>query len=364
MPEHFLKETRMMSDIPDVQEYRDLYARALNAVQVYNGTEDSYNSVTEILISLEQKTRSFQLAPSLSIPKQDQITADIFLPYSKDSQADIIGNLLDIAAAADSVRRVIQEALREGGQETESSPLYVRRVEGVILPPADHPTVLPGEGDFEPARFEERLFELTRILAREKIFLDDCMVAIGLVMRTQMRRVSYALVEIPRINRAVLVCDQVGEATFVVHGLRDPDRYLSLEKEHLKNDPTVRRIVRRTPQQWHSDLGIYLFTEEAWQAAAQNALLPAPPIQSTPRQKIDVRLFANIRAAVLHSPYHTVDVWMRMTGKEARGIVFESLGGMNLFDIAKSCGVHGNPMNDRLSRLQLACNLLEMTRGS
>lgn len=167
-----------------------------------------------------------------------------------------------------------------------------------------------------------------------------------------MRQLSYALIEIPRIGRSVLVCDQVGEATFVIHGLGDPGRYLTMTKEQLQNElgSSVHRIVRHTTEQWHSDLGMFLFTEEAWQQIPQQGqrrIAPASPS----RTKLDVARFVEVRDAIFMSQYNTPESWINMSNNDAMS--FKPLG-LTLYTIARSMGVEGKPNNKKIVRLECA----------
>lgn len=349
-------ETRMITDMPEAREYRALYSRVLDVVRAYNGTEQAYNAITKLLITLEEKALTLGFFPPSSkqpIPDQERITADIALPHQESIPRDIAG-LLDTAATAESVRRVIHAALRGGGQAMEHSPLFIRHIAGVLLQPDTQPRVIHGDGEFDPVRFEERLFEIITLLGREHIFIEDCGVTIGQLLPNQMRQLSYALVEIPRIRRSVLVCDQVGEATFVIHGLGDSRRYLSMTKKDLEQmlGTNVRRVIRHNPGQWLAELGILLFTEEGWLSHSQNA--PQSPRDLSPRPKIDVPQFFAVREAIFQSAFNTIGDWVKMSVRDAREFTLPALADVRLGVIAKWLGIDGNPFSQRLCRLEIA----------
>ncbi len=366
MPEHSssspLKETRIITDIPEIQEYRDLVSRAHTAARAYDGTQTSYEKMMRLFIQLEEKAASLRFTPKHSIQKQEQITADILSSVISPEQKTDISALLTIAAesAAHSVRRAIHAPLTPERlavpEITPQSPLLVQHINGSILPPDPNQSgPIHGEGVFEPARFEERIIELTRLLETQEIFLNDYIVTIGTVKASQMREVSYAVIEIPRINRTVLVCDQIGEATFVVYGIGDPRRFLAMTKEELLNHPSIqaRRLIRRTPEQWHSDLGILLFTEQAWQEGRMPDQALRTHIPNERRPSLDVRKIVQVRDAILQSSYPTPQSWITMTSEQVRSFkLFE--GRVGLGAIATTLGVEENPLGQKRARLEIA----------
>ncbi len=341
-----------------VKEYQDALLQALKVAHSYDGTESSYENVSEEFIAFEEKIRSFNLVPEGSIQDQEVRAFEQFLHRDhRIGEPPNISTLLDIAATSEGINRAIHASLvsETGTRETaEDLPLFVRRINGIILPPDNHPTLQQGEGVFEPARFQERLLELTQLLLREEVFLDDYIVSIGTLSPSQMREVSYAVVEIPRINRTVLVCDQIGEATFVIHGIGDPKRFLSFTKDELQESlgPAVKRIVRHSDQQWHSDLGIFLFTEDAWGEYKEKYGEGLGERSQGKRQKFDVRKMTEIRDAILESEFNTPEKWVKMSQKQANAFYLPLFGDIHLNAMCRPFGIEGNPISSTLLRLQ------------
>ena len=102
-----------------------------------------------------------------------------------------------------------------------------------------------------------------------------------------MRQLSYALIEIPRLNKQILVCDQIGEATFVVDGIFSRETLLSLSKEKLQQQypDKVRRIIYNNIKQWMEELLAAVFYEWAKEGEESSA----SPQKIEPRPKIDVK---------------------------------------------------------------------------
>ena len=94
-------------------------------------------------------------------------------------------------------------------------------------------------------RFENRLNQILVLLNREGVTTDDVKMYDGVVSPNMMRQRSYRLVQIPRLNREILVCDQIGEASFVGNGQRGPLFWATYRKEFLEMQPDVSRVEHR-----------------------------------------------------------------------------------------------------------------------
>src|SRR5690606_21285793 len=52
----------------------------------------------------------------------------------------------------------------------------------------------------------------------QSIYIDDLVITKGAVHKDMMRQHPYAIVQIPRLDAEIAVCDQIGETTFVKRG--------------------------------------------------------------------------------------------------------------------------------------------------
>jgi hypothetical protein len=71
------------------------------------------------------------------------------------------------------------------------------------------------------------------------IFADDLFIYRGLVQRNSMRKISYTIIEIPKLDRQVAVCDQIGEISFVATRILPIHTWAAMNKEELKSHPDV-----------------------------------------------------------------------------------------------------------------------------
>jgi hypothetical protein len=240
--------------------YRERAQRVLEAIGVYDGSEDRYRGLMDSLISLEQwmlNTFGNGAANLRRLP--DETERAITAHYSPDQDGHSIGDMLDIAR--DHFSRLM-EGKNSPEEVIRELPILRVQLERTLLPPGEQPGPQTGSGEgLRPPEFAPRLQLLIEFLQQHGIFTDDLVVVTGINAPTMMRAESYALVEIPRIEKEVLVCNQVGEATFAAEKMLGRDLYSRSTKEELIGYPGIHRIVFRDQGQWEADLETVLFSE-------------------------------------------------------------------------------------------------------
>ena len=103
----------------------------------------------------------------------------------------------------------------------------------VIVPP-DAPVrpIVPGNGEgLLENKLRPRLKTLLFILEKDNnIDLDDLKIAEGITTNEMMRKEPYYSVEVPSLNRTVLVCNEEGNATFVIDTKKLEELKISTEQ--------------------------------------------------------------------------------------------------------------------------------------
>jgi hypothetical protein len=150
-----------------------------------------------------------------------------------------------------------------------------------------------------------------------------------------MRQNPYVIVEIPKLRRQILVCDEVGEATFVVGTIFDRALLARMTKEDLlKNYPeVVKRVVYRDGVQWEAEVVEYLFVD----------------LNLDEISKIDIRTLTGLRRAIKRQK-PTAVLWVVMKQKEK--LKFK-VGEMGMNALARKFGVCGNPISNHSLHLLL-----------
>ena len=175
------------------------------------------------------------------------ITRDFLKPIyeSLGMGADFDAKKLSPSIIQDELIPLDQELLDEEMEEQESgSPAAETKTEKplilpeempatylmqeTILPSDDRPRIVPGSGTFEQAGTIPRFEILTRLLLDTgfdslpddgKIDQGDITVVSGRNSENMIRRQSYRLVLIKRLNKMVFVCNEENNNTFIINGI-------------------------------------------------------------------------------------------------------------------------------------------------
>lgn len=186
-------------------------------------------------------------------------------------------------------------------------------VDQVLIPPDDAPTPEEGDGSgWQVPRYQPRLETLIRELNRREIRTDELIVAGGKNNGDQMRKLSYAVVEIPRIWKEVTVCNQVGEASRVSNAPLGIDAYTRMTKSQLDTfpnpqSPMVIRVVCNDVHEWAVEvLGILLTEGEK---------------DLTSRRRLDVKRVQEIRERIKEQM--NVEEWLSFTDEQLQALLIQ-----------------------------------------
>lgn len=310
--------------------YQENFVKAIGIAEKYEGAETQYKDLMENLIAVESAVNH---------------VIDDEKPADPKTEREVLAMVIDdvLSTAIKSFYDQIEQSLSE-------SKIFQKKLAGVLLPPGDTPVILgDGSKEFEEPRFHGRLKELIGFLHDNGIYTDDIVVCFGEGYENMMRQLSYALIEIPRLNKQILVCDQIGEATFVVDGIFSRETLLSLSKEKLQQQypDKVRRIIYNNIKQWMEELLAAVFYEWAKEGEESSA----SPQKIEPRPKIDVKKREEIMEKIKEK--YTGQQFIELTSKQRGGENFAGTG-LGIIAIARLFNVEGSPIGSNSVFLQLA----------
>ena len=101
-----------------------------------------------------------------------------------------------------------------------------------------------------------------------------------------MRTENYKRIVIPSLNKTILVCDPIGNATFVIHTAEDPDRYSAMKKEELME---LARVGKVTFLQWPKGSKDKADKETKWKNTLRTILETTPP-QTTEEESVTIQM--------------------------------------------------------------------------
>jgi hypothetical protein len=237
-----------MTQVPeDVKgEYRKILAPAVRAAKACRGDEASANEVVNLAIAAEAWIKA-------TFPERPPHEVEPILTATSSSRAPTptLDQILERAIRRPSLFFTNHADLENSVQNLNISLV---RVNGVLVPPDPHePGIQPGDGGdgrMREVRFINRLSMVLEALRERGVYSDDVVLHVGTLRPGQMRACSYVLVEIPRLQGDILVCDQVGEATFVSSRPLGVDAYQRLTKSELLTTPGVVRVVHTNDKDW------------------------------------------------------------------------------------------------------------------
>lgn len=231
----------------------------------FRGQEKQLDEVVAVCEEIDTRVKG-----QLGIPETTSLTLPdekIMKGLLRDMGVDLPLTDDIIGVAADTFKECVT-ALgdRNDRKQLEEMGIVVIKLNGVLLEPDGTRRNMPNGKSTEP--FNElktmpRLEMILSMLQSNKIYTDDIIVGEGDVDPDQMRHLPYYLVEIPRLNRQILICDEVDEQTFVIDGIMNRKTLLKLKKSELqeKYSDRVMPVPCRNKEQYVSDVSLALFFE-------------------------------------------------------------------------------------------------------
>ena len=193
---------------PDYQKAKERYSKQLEDIlstplvpENFNTyADDAFDSVAKMV---EDMTRKYP-GESLPLPrgKAEEHTAGY---YSMDLD-DILDSLQSKVHETNHIKQFVKHL-------SEEDTVYVP-------PQTIQPTIQTGNGEFSKKETSPKL-ETILFLLQEKYELDinnseEIKITKGTVTKDMMRKEPYYLVELPSLNRSILVCNEIGNITYVM----------------------------------------------------------------------------------------------------------------------------------------------------
>ncbi len=140
----------------------------------------------------------------------------------------------------------------------EDMPTMVE-IEDMILPTDDEPKLKPGITEYEPPKTIPRTNMLIKMLKEYGIESNEYIIISGRNNPDTVRQQSYKMFLLPKIDKMVFVCDEEGNATFILHQLAaDTDnikKIYSLKKSELKvMNELVDQINWTNQKEWEEQI--------------------------------------------------------------------------------------------------------------
>ena len=256
-------------------KYKRLLLSAYEAARDFDGSETGDKALYKPLENIDSfiqhrndgqtstgLEQAFAAACSPNLPED--------APKTVDGLLSLAGLFYERASNANTQEDLLATLSDGGALVIPSSSVFVQTDQGSIRPAKS-----TNPRQFE-IRTQPRLAILVRKLREAGIYTDDLIIHAGIADPNMVRPKPYMLVQIPRLDKEVAVCDLVGEITFVSTRILGPAAWKNLSKDELKARSEIYAIRFRSEDQWWNDIaGTLLGNEQA------------------PRKKVNLSAFAN-----------------------------------------------------------------------
>jgi hypothetical protein len=124
--------------------------------------------------------------------------------------------------------------LKRGGAQ-------IQAITGCLVPSDPiHAPLKAGGGEHKfQFRFASCMRELAFALLHMGIFADDLLIYDGIILPGMMRRRPYRVIDIPRINKQIAVCDQIGQPIFVAQTIKPLPFWTASSNSMLQAEPDI-----------------------------------------------------------------------------------------------------------------------------
>ncbi len=187
------------------------------------------------------------------VPKGMPLTISGFL----DEAAKFYSRLIDTqkSQTTPDIHSILENA---GAIVKKSDKIFVKTDEGQLLS-------APGAESPKPYKVETEA-RLAILLAHlrndgvngQPIYMDDLVITQGSVDDKMMRQHPYHIIQIPRLNMEIALCEQIGETTFVKKGTVGEEFWDHMSKNELKARENIIAVDHHNDQQWWEDISNFL----------------------------------------------------------------------------------------------------------
>lgn len=251
--------------------YIGLLEDAFAAAELFDGSEDAINLIVETGVPVEDMAKSKlpeeagMLLDHELAAATDALMHDLAVQagFSPELAAHAGGSgLIDYATQCNEKRLLEKAASGNLLDHLKSLGVAVDLVRRPYVRPEkrDEPPIQAGSGAGFEIKEHKRLALLMAHLHEIGVYPKDIEIHIGTVNEGEMRQAPYILVNIPKLDRQVAVCDQVGEVTFVARTILPPGLWTTQKKHELEMLPDVTTVIFH-----HGD-------EQKWVGAVLNML--------------------------------------------------------------------------------------------
>ena len=323
-------------DINMQEDVVDVYTAAQSAIDDWAKTPDSNNEdeMWELLILL-QDTETGVRGDAIDVLKESHGETDERLSWS------LFGD------AVDTYVKERQSELRETASRVRQlNYRLVRSSEALDI-------TNNGAGEFKIPEFEPRTEMVAVLLESMEIPRSSYVIQHEQLDSNMIRKVPYALIYLSQFNKTILVCDQSGEATFVVDGI-----YRPATKDAI-TETMGTRITKHSEDQWLE--GIQVALQAAPRSEEDLVGMNSPSYYESHVVLLDLESWAaeaNTTVEELHTG-HLATPFTTASGEIITGITYLGRYGTAFGEVEFQRNVHGVVARRMLYKLRSLAGIEE-----
>lgn len=240
-----------------VDNYRVLRLDVLARIRAYDLSDTSYQALFDSLASLEK------LMHSAARQVGEVLTGQIEVQFAK--AANVMTDHLTIADLLTLAHKRHQRLSNDIWSSLRKRGAQIKRVSAcIVLSDSRRDPVVATKSDRKfVLKVAPKIHELTLAFTTMDILPHEIIVYPGEVLPEMMRQVPYVLIDIPRLDKQIAICDEMGQICFVSQTIKPLDYWTSSSKLALKNDPDIKPVEYDRGGFWLSIVHEALLGEKA-----------------------------------------------------------------------------------------------------
>ncbi len=231
------------------------------AANKFDGSESSEERFYGDLALFDNFVRAHNNGESSAKLEQD-VTNMAFPDHPMDMPETVDGFLDIVLGFYDNLKNVDQSV--DISEILEKSGAVVRHSDKVFVQ-TDGGSLRKAESDNNNYEFktQPRLVMLLEHLRNNGVYMDDLSVIFGKPDPKMIRKLPYNIVQIPKHDAEIAVCDQVGEKTFVKKGAIGEMLWSYLKKSELNAREDITPVKFNNEDSWKAGISAVLFSDDS-----------------------------------------------------------------------------------------------------
>ena len=264
--------------------------------------KETFAQRLSVILSKQLTIENVEVFADEALDETIKLIDDILEEYNKNPNFNARPTTLNIKEQENEALGIlglpsipeVLERINELKEEIEELKKYINshkeKINTVITPPQDRRAeITPGSGTFSKKEIFSRLLMLVYILQHDfDIPPTDVKMKEGKVTPEMMRKTPYVRIEIPSLDRAVYICDEEGNVSYVFDTKKLAERQLTLEDIDVDDKRDKNSLIAYYP-----GIGVRLVQSQNWRDRMSETLgEPIAEVETRIKEEIEEDIVA------------------------------------------------------------------------